>query len=93
MSNDSRAVDLVVFGRVQGVSFRASAAERAREIGVFGWVRNEPDGTVTAHAEGDPDAVEEFVDWCHDGPAAAAVRDVEVRDVAPVGASSFEIRY
>lgn len=92
MSNDSRAVDLIISGHVQGVSYRAGAARVARELSLAGWVQNEADGTVTAHAEGDPDTVESFVDWCHDGPDAADVSDVEVRDVAPTGLEGFEIR-
>ena len=48
------AVDLVVVGRVQGVGFRAYAEREATALGLAGWVRNEPDGTVVAHAEGWP---------------------------------------
>ncbi len=88
----TRAVELRVTGRVQGVFFRGSCEDRARVLGIHGWVRNEADGSVHAHAEGDPDAVEEFVDWCHDGPRRAQVDDVEVRDTAPQGLGTFEVR-
>lgn len=88
----TRAVELTVTGRVQGVFFRGSCEERARALGVSGWVHNEADGSVRAHAEGDPDSVEDFVDWCHDGPMHARVDDVEVRDTAPQGLGSFEVR-
>ena len=57
-------VDLHVTGRVQGVSFRWYAAREATRLGLAGWVRNEPDGSVRAHAEGPDDAVDEFVAWC-----------------------------
>lgn len=90
-STPARAVSLSVTGRVQGVSFRARCADIARGLDLTGWVRNEDDGSVTVFAEGDPDAVESLVDWCHDGPPAAQVTDVEVLDVAPQNLASFDI--
>ena len=80
-------------GRVQGVSFRWYTQERARRLGVSGWVRNEPDGSVLVHAEGDDEAVDALVEWCRRGPSTAKVGDVAVRDAAPTGASSFDIGY
>ena len=88
-----RAVDVTVTGRVQGVSFRMYAEQEARRLGVTGWVRNEPDGSVTAHVEGDPAAVGAMVDWLHRGPRLAAVERVDVHEVEPQGSSSFEVRY
>jgi acylphosphatase len=87
----TRAVEVRVTGRVQGVSFRWYAAREAGRLGLTGWVRNEPDGSVAAHLEGPDDAVEEMADWCGHGPPAARVEQVEVRDVPATGASSFEI--
>ena len=78
-------------GRVQGVSFRWYAQEQALRLGVAGWVRNEPDGSVLLHVEGEDDAVEALVAWCRRGPSMAKVADVAVRDAAPSGATSFEI--
>lgn len=92
MNSTPRAVDLTITGRVQGVSFRARTAEKAREYAVAGWVENRDDGSVHVRAQGDPDAVESLVDWCQDGPAAAEVEDVEVRDVAPEHLTEFAIR-
>ena len=88
-----KAVHVTVTGRVQGVSFRWYTEERARELGVTGWVRNEPDGSVALHAEGADEAVDALVEWCRTGPALARVRNVAVRDATETGASSFEIRY
>lgn len=88
-----KAVQVRVSGRVQGVSFRWSAQERAQRLGVVGWVRNEPDGSVLLHAEGDDDAVGALVAWCHDGPALARVRGVAVREAARLGSTSFEVGY
>lgn len=88
-----KAVRATVTGRVQGVSFRWYTEERARELGVTGWVRNEPDGSVALHAEGADDAVDALVEWCRTGPALARVRNVAVREAAESGATTFEVRY
>lgn len=88
-----KAVHVTVTGRVQGVSFRYYAEERARELGVTGWVRNEPDGSVALHAEGADEAVDALIEWCSTGPALARVGNVAVRDASATGASSFETRY
>jgi len=89
----SAAVDVTVTGRVQGVSFRWYAVQEAAKLGVTGWVRNEPDGSVAGHFEGDADAVEAMVDWCREGPGPARVQRVARRDAAVTGARSFEVRY
>jgi acylphosphatase len=86
-----KAVTLKATGRVQGVSFRWYAQQEARRLGVAGWVRNEPDGTVAAHAEGADDAVDAWVDWCRHGPPGAVVRDVAVGGTTPTGAETFDI--
>lgn len=66
-------VHLIIEGRVQGVWFRESARRQALSLGVNGWVRNCPDGTVEAVAEGSDSPVQAFVSWCHSGPPAARV--------------------
>ncbi|MBI4899962.1 MAG: acylphosphatase [Actinobacteria bacterium] len=87
-----RAVEIVVSGVVQGVAFRWRASEEAERLGVTGWVRNEPDGTVRAHAEGHAANVDRFVEWCRQGPRSALVERVDVRDVEPGRHTSFEIK-
>jgi acylphosphatase len=74
---------LVVRGRVQGVWYRGSMQAEARRLGVSGWARNCPDGTVEAEAEGAPEAVEALIAWAHRGPTSARVTGVEVRWLAP----------
>jgi acylphosphatase len=69
---------IVISGRVQGVYFRASARDVARAHRVAGWVRNRVDGAVEAAVEGEEDAVQGFIAWCHDGPPGAHVTDVQV---------------
>lgn len=89
----TRAVQVRVTGRVQGVSFRAYAAHEAVRLELVGWVRNEPDGSVAVHLQGPDDAVEEMIAWCRHGPPAAGVDRVELEDVEATGASSFEVDY
>ena len=79
------AVHLVVVGRVQGVAFRVHAIDEATRLGLTGWIRNRHDGTVEARAEGPPEAVKAFVAWCHRGPPAARVEDVQVSAESPTG--------
>jgi acylphosphatase len=88
-----KAVQARVTGRVQGVSFRWYTQQQARSLGVCGWVRNEPDGSVLLHAEGDDDAVDALAAWCRTGPSLAKVTHVAVRDAAPTGATSFDVGY
>ncbi len=81
-----------VTGRVQGVYYRATTRETARERGVSGWVRNLDDGRVEAVFEGDRDVVESMVEWCHEGSPRARVDDVAVEYDEPNGLEGFEIR-
>jgi acylphosphatase len=73
-------VSIRVYGRVQGVFFRASAKEKADELGIFGSVRNEYDGSVAVEAEGEDQAIGNFVEWCKKGPRLASVERCELRD-------------
>jgi len=89
-----RRVRIAVRGRVQGVGFRATTLKRARELGVAGWVRNRGDGSVEILAEGAADSVQALADWCHHGPRAAAVSNVDIAEEPP-GADlvGFEMRF
>ena len=91
-SMDRVAKHAVVRGTVQGVAFRWYAKERARELGLAGWIRNLPDGSVEARFEGPVAAVDAFVAWLRRGPPAARVDDLEVSEEAPSGADRFEVR-
>lgn len=82
----------VVGGWVQGVGFRYHARERARELGLAGWVRNLPDGRVEAWIEGEQDAVDAMAAWLRRGPPAARVERVELEERAPEGLPAFEVR-
>ena len=85
-------VRVVVSGRVQGVFFRDSCRREAQLRGVTGWVRNDPEGTVTAEFEGRPEDVAAMVAWCHEGPPYASVDRVQQQEVAVTGGSGFEVR-
>ena len=74
---------VVIHGRVQGVFFRGSTVERAQEVGVNGWVRNRPDGTVEAVFEGSAAQVAEMVHYCREGPPWARVERIEEFEEAP----------
>lgn len=92
MSAEVRAHALIS-GRVQGVYYRASAAEQAAALGLAGWVRNLRDGRVELVAEGPPAAVDALLRWCAQGPAHARVEAVEVERDAPAGlAGPFVVR-
>jgi len=67
----------IVHGRVQGVNFRAAAAEQARRLGVNGRIWNRDDGAVEVEAEGASDALARFEAWLRRGPSYAAVESVE----------------
>ena len=69
---------VIISGRVQGVFFRMETKRAAGEYGVFGWVKNQLDGTVEAVFEGDRDRVEAIIDWCRQGPRMARVDTVAV---------------
>ncbi|HWN07137.1 MAG TPA: acylphosphatase [Steroidobacteraceae bacterium] len=72
-----------VRGRVQGVWFRASTAERAKALGLRGRAENRPDGSVLVHVAGAPAALDALVEWLHAGPPMARVDSVEVEVIGP----------
>ena len=80
-----------VYGRVQGVAFRAGARQEAARLGLAGFARNEPDGTVSIEAEGDAAALDAFVAWCRVGSPAARVDRIEVEADEPVGHRGFAV--
>ena len=86
-------VRLKIEGLVQGVGFRDATQERARQLGLTGWVRNLEGGGVEAVAEGDEARIESFVQWCSRGPPSAEVRSTHVmREVATGEFQVFTVR-
>jgi acylphosphatase len=71
-----QTISISIRGKVQGVFFRQSAREKAKEIGVTGFVRNEPDDTVFITATGTAEQLSRFTDWCRQGPPRARVTGI-----------------
>jgi acylphosphatase len=88
----SSRAHVIVTGRVQGVFFRGQTRDRARSLGLGGWVRNNGDGSVEAVFEGDEERVESMVEWCRRGPAHADVEDVQVAWEDPRGETEFAVQ-
>jgi len=83
-----------VYGRVQGVFFRASAKEYASAIGVGGWVRNMVDGSVEGIIEGEKNKVDMMIKWCKKGPAHAFVEKFEfIEEDFQGNLLEFKIKY
>lgn len=91
MANEQRA-HVFVSGEVQGVNFRGATQSQAEQLGLSGWVRNTQDGQVEAVFEGDPDTVQQMIQWCESGPSSAGVEDVSVENEQSEGLSGFEVR-
>ena len=85
-------INIIVSGKVQGVFYRAAAKEKANELGVKGFVRNEPTGNVYIEAEAPQEVLNEFVKWCASGPPRAQVHHVEVVPGEVSIFVSFEIK-
>ena len=84
-------IHLIISGKVQGVFYRASARDKAEEIGVFGWVKNTAAGDVEIIASGTEDRLQEFIQWCRQGPPDSVVTDVTVFDLPELKFDRFTI--
>lgn len=78
MDDHIKTVLARIHGRVQGVSFRAWTQQEAAMLGLAGWVRNEPDGSVSALLQGTADTVDAMIGRLHKGPRSARVESVTV---------------
>lgn len=85
-------ITIIVSGKVQGVFYRVAAKEKADELGVKGFVRNEQNGSVFIEAEADEDVLYKFVKWCNGGPPRAQVQHVEVISREVTGFAGFAIQ-
>ena len=89
-----KRIRIVVRGYVQGVFFRFHTCRLARQLGLRGYVRNLPDGSVEVIAEGISQNLEQLVEFCREGPEAARVESLEIEELPIDGElSGFEIRY
>jgi acylphosphatase len=91
-SGERERAHVYVSGQVQGVFFRDSTRQKAKQLGLAGWVRNLPDGRVEALFEGPRDRVEEMVRWCEEGPPHATVENVDIDvEASQEGLTGFEV--
>lgn len=84
-------LNIKVYGQVQGVFFRSTAKAEAEKLGIKGFTRNEPDGTVYIEAEGDENSLEKFLSWCHSGPEVAQVEKVDINEAPTKNFKDFYI--
>ncbi|HEY2004068.1 MAG TPA: acylphosphatase [Candidatus Saccharimonadia bacterium] len=82
---------ITVTGRVQGVFFRDTARRTASSLGLAGFARNQPDGSVHIEIEGPQPALEQFLAWCHNGSPHAHVEAVVYTVHRPAGHRGFTI--
>ena len=80
-----------IYGRVQGVFFRQWAVHQARELGVTGWIRNLPDGSVEALVAGNEDKVSKMIERLRQGPSEARVEDVVITATEPEDVDGFSV--
>lgn len=89
---DTRTVRAVISGRVQGVWYRGWTVDQATALGLTGWVRNNPDGTVEALFHGPAATVDTMLANCRSGPPLARVDDIRVTDTNDAAPQSFSQR-
>jgi acylphosphatase len=85
------AVNIIIHGKVQGVSFRVSTQTKASELSIKGWVRNLPNDTVEVHAEGNHENLDKFIKWCQKGPPFAKVSKCDLDWIMPKKINNFTI--
>jgi len=84
---------ILVSGDVQGIFFRSGAQDEARRLGLTGWVRNLPDGSVEVMAEGRREALQKLLEWCEHGPPGASVSEVKSQWLGHTGGfADFSIK-
>lgn len=84
-------LNITIKGRVQGVWFRKYTCDKARKLGISGFVRNEANGDVYAEAEATQEVLDKFIAWCHSGSPLASVKEVICEDGDLKNFSGFEI--
>ena len=85
-------LNIQVFGLVQGIFFRTTAKERADKLGLSGFTKNMPNGSVYIEAEGEKDRLDKFLTWCWKGPSMAQVEKVEITEDTLKNFKEFNIK-
>lgn len=91
MQNPISHFDITVHGKVQGVFFRAATKAVADQLGIKGFVKNQADGTVFIEAEGDAFSMQQFLEFCAEGPDRALVEKVDKNESALKDYKNFEV--
>lgn len=87
-------IHVTVYGKVQGVWFRANTKQKAEQLGVTGWVKNTTHGAVEAIFEGEENCIKEMIEWCKNGPPQANVENIEIKEQNPTnGFDGFSIKH
>ncbi|MDD5071383.1 MAG: acylphosphatase [Patescibacteria group bacterium] len=86
-------LNIKIHGQVQGVSFRYYSQEKAKELNLAGFARNEADGGVYIEAEGEEEELKKFLKWCQKGPSWARVENTEAEEGKIKNYKEFEIRF
>ena len=83
-----------IHGKVQGVGYRFFATRVARRLGLKGWIRNLRDGTVDAIVEGEPEAIDEWLEEIREGPRYAEVTKIDQEKKTYLGKfGDFDVRF
>lgn len=82
-----------VEGKVQGVFYRGSTKQKANELGLKGWVKNEPDGSVLIEVVGEQSSIHLLEKWCWEGPLLSNVTNLISEEAEVVNYPAFEVRY
>ena len=92
--SEHKRLEARIVGVVQGVWYRASTRDQANRLGLTGWVRNLPDGSVELMAEGPEETLQRLLAWCKKGPPGARVDGIRSTWHEPQGEfSRFKVRY
>ncbi|HMU46158.1 MAG TPA: acylphosphatase [Chitinophagaceae bacterium] len=88
-----QTISVKVYGKVQGVFFRQSTKEKANALGLTGWVKNQPDGSVHIIVSGQTELLDKFAAWCKQGPPRAQVENILIETLDTVQFDRFSIKY
>jgi len=93
MDPSEKCYEITVHGRVQGVGFRYAASKQARSLGLKGWVKNLPDGSVCSLIQGAPENCQKYIGWCRKGPGYSWVERIELLEKPIASVGPFRILY
>ena len=88
---DRKTLHLLIEGKVQGVFYRASAKEKADELKITGWVKNTKEGNVEILCQAGEAVLQQFINWCKQGPSRAKVKDVKVTEITAENFQDFQV--